>query len=172
MSDMLVKLYELPPLQPALDAIRETGIEVRPARVGEEYVIGPWVQRQFNEVWSQGITYAIHRNPCSLFIAVEKQSPDINRSDLYQLPMERLVGFACYDVSHRGLFGPIGVAGSSQRQGIGKALALTALHAMWMENYAYAVIGWAGPVEWYKKIIGATIIPGSEPGPFRGALQG
>jgi hypothetical protein len=49
MSDMLVKLYELPPLQPALDAIRETGIEVRPARVGEEYVIGPWVQRQFNK---------------------------------------------------------------------------------------------------------------------------
>jgi hypothetical protein len=43
---------------------------------------------------------------------------------------------------------------------------------MWNDNYAYAIIGWAGPVEWYRKVVGATIIPDSEPGPFRGKLVG
>lgn len=32
MAEMLVKLYELPPLQPALDAIAGHRIQVRPAR--------------------------------------------------------------------------------------------------------------------------------------------
>ncbi len=36
----------------------------------------------------------------------------------------------------------------------------------------FAVIGWAGPVDWYAKRVGATLIPNSEPGPFRGRLEG
>ncbi len=40
------------------------------------------------------------------------------------------------------------------------------------KGYAYAVIGWAGPTEFYEKTVGATIIEGSEPGIFRGPLKG
>lgn len=32
MADLLVKLYALPPLQPALDAIAALNIQIRPAR--------------------------------------------------------------------------------------------------------------------------------------------
>jgi hypothetical protein len=38
------------------------------------------------------------------------------------------------------------------------------------EGYAYAQIGWAGPTKFYEKIVGATIIEGSEPGGYRGKL--
>ena len=65
-----------------------------------------------------------------------------------------------------------GVHPHYEDRGIGTALLLTALHAMWDENYAYAVIGWAGPVDWYAERVGATLIPDSEPGPFRGPLEG
>jgi hypothetical protein len=40
------------------------------------------------------------------------------------------------------------------------------------ETYAYAIIGWAGPVEWYARTVGATVIPDSEPGIFHGGLEG
>lgn len=172
MADMLVKLYNLPPLQPALDALRQISIFIRPARIGEENQIVPWVAHHFYSGWEQGVTYAIHRNPASLFIAIEQQAADPNRSNRYELPGEKLVGFACYDTSNKGVFGPIGVQPSHERRGIGRALLLTALHAMWTENYAYAVIGWAGPVEWYQRTVGAELIPNSEPGPFRGPLLG
>ncbi len=172
MSDMLVKLYNLPPLQPALDAIAPMHIQIRPARVGEETQIMPWIAQHFNPGWENGVVYAIHRSPCSLFIAIEKQPPDPVRADPYGLPPEKLVGFACYDSSNRGMFGPMGVHPRYEGRGIGTALLLTALHAMWNENYAYAVIGWAGPVDWYASRVGATLIPDSEPGPFRGRLEG
>jgi GNAT superfamily N-acetyltransferase len=171
MADMLVKLYDLPPLQPALDALAAT-IQIRPARVGEEHAIVRWIEQHFSPGWSHGVAYATHRSPCSLFIAIERQMPDPARADRYALPAERLVGFACYDTSNRGMFGPMGVQPSHEGRGIGRALLLTALHAMWSENYAYAIIGWAGPVDWYAKLVGATIIPDSEPGPFRGSLEG
>ena len=172
MADMLVRLYRLPPLQAAVDIVSALNIEIRPARVGEEYQIRPWISQHFAEEWSYGVAYATQRSPSSLFIAVEKQIADPDREKLYQQPDETLVGFACYDTSNRGMFGPMGVQPSHERRGIGKALLLTALHAMWSENYAYAIIGWAGPVEWYERTVGAEIIRDSEPGPFRGRLKG
>jgi hypothetical protein len=170
MADMLVKLYNLPPLQPVLATLEQLHIYIRPARIGEEKQIVPWIQQHFYHSWSNGVSYAINRSPCSFFIAVEKQPPQPNRANLYDLPPERLLGFACYDTSNRGMFGPMGVQSSDEKRGIGTALLLTALHAMWTENYAYAIIGWAGPVDWYTRRVQATIIPDSEPGPFRGKL--
>ena len=172
MADMLVKLYELPPLQPAIDAIAVQQIRVRPARPGEESVIAPWIERRFSESWSGCVNFSLYRSPCSLFVAVKIDLPDPKRANLYDLPPEQLAGFSCYDASNKGMFGPMGVVPEFENRGIGKALLLMALHAMWAENYAYAVIGWAGPVEWYERVVGASLISGSEPGPFRGELRG
>ena len=70
------------------------------------------------------------------------------------------------------MFGPVGVRADYQGRGIGKALLLTCLHAMAVEGYAYAVIAGAGPTEFYAKVVGATVIEGSEPGIFRDPLTG
>ena len=117
MSDMLVKLYKLPPLQPALDAIAPLHIHIRPARIGEEYQIVPWIAQHFYAGWENGVVYTIHRSPCSFFIAIEKQPPDPERADPYALPPEKLVGFACYDASNRGMFGPMGGTPTLRRSG-------------------------------------------------------
>jgi GNAT superfamily N-acetyltransferase len=171
MSDMLVKLYELPPLHSILEPLAEINIEIRRARIGEDHEIVPWITKHFRAGWATGTPFAINRSPGSCFIAVQKSPPNPDRTNPYDLPPELVVGFACYDLSP-GMFGPMGVQQEFQGRGIGKGLLLSCLHAMREEDYAYAIIGWAGPVDWYARVVGAMIIPDSEPGPFRGKLQG
>lgn len=61
-------------------------------------------------------------------------------------------------------FGPTRVLDEEQGGGIGRALLLRSLAAMRAEGYAYAVIGGVGPQEFYKKCVGAMLIPDSVPG--------
>ena len=69
------------------------------------------------------------------------------------------------------MFGPVGVREDYRGRGIGKALLLASLHAMAGEKYAYAIIGWVGPIQFYAETVGATVIEGSEPGIFQGILR-
>ena len=55
---------------------------------------------------------------------------------------------------------------------IGRAMLLRSLAAMRAEGYAYAVIGGVGPQEFYKKCVGAMLIPDSVPGIYRDFLGG
>ncbi|MDT8286229.1 MAG: GNAT family N-acetyltransferase, partial [Elusimicrobiales bacterium] len=80
-------------------------------------------------------------------------------------------GFACYDSTLKGFFGPIGVDPGSHKKGLGKALLLRALEAMRDAGYGYAVIGWAGPADFFKKNAGAVAIEGSEPGVYRNLVK-
>jgi hypothetical protein len=54
---------------------------------------------------------------------------------------------------------------------IGKMLFLYALQLMRTDGYGYAVIGGAGPTDFYAKSAGAVIIEGLEPGIYRGMLK-
>lgn len=172
MPDMLVKLYTLPESTSLLAGLRKQGIEIRQAHPGEKHVIADWVPHHFNPVWATGCEAAIEQRPISCYIAVQKHQPQQAPDNPYSLPSETLLGFACYDVASKGMFGPIGVREDQRGRGIGKALLLACLQAMAAERYAYAVIGWAGPVDFYARTVGATIIEGSEPGIFRGPLSG
>ena len=55
-------------------------------------------------------------------------------------------------------------------RGVGRALLLAALHAMHAEGYAYAIIGWASSIDFYKRAVGAVVIDGSEPGIYPAKL--
>ncbi len=70
------------------------------------------------------------------------------------------------------MFGPTGVAESARGHGVGAALLLLALQAMREQGYAYAVIGAAGPIEFYQRTVGGIVIPGSWPGLYEGMLEG
>ena len=74
--------------------------------------------------------------------------------------MARSQGFACYDSTGRGLFGPIGVAREARGRGIGRGLLLSCLHAMSAAGYAYAVVAGVEAAEFYQRTVGATEIPG------------
>lgn len=171
MSDMLVKLYTLPDASLLLKNLKNKNIEIRQAKPAEKKSIVDWVHQRFSAAVAAECEAAIEQRPITCYIAIEKQK-DIQQpiTSYDDLPAERLLGFACYDVTSKGMFGPEGVCIERRRQGIGTALLLTCLNAMKMDRYAYAVIGWAGSQEFYAKAVGATVIDGSEPSVYTGPL--
>ncbi len=152
MADMLVKLYELP--KP--EALSEGGITVRRAYPSEKGILTGWIKDNFSQGWADecGITFSGH--PVKTFIAVREND---------------ILGFAAYDASALGFFGPTGVAESARGLGIGKVLLLETLHAMKDSGYGYGIIGGVGPVGFYSKTVGAVEIEGSTPGIYRGMLK-
>ena len=171
MTDMLVKLYKLPEITSHLIALNRNGFEIRRPYPSERHVIAEWVRQHFKDPsWAIGCEVALENRPVSCHIAVVKNQAHIPSDNPYDLPDEVLVGFACYDVASKGMFGAMGVKENYRRQGIGTALLLASLHAMKEEGYAYAVIGWVSSVDFYAHAVGATVIPDSEPGIFRGEL--
>lgn len=155
MADMLVKLYGLPMLAPAMAEQEAAGIEVRRALTGEKHLISSWVREHFSAPWASECEMALSHHPVTCFIAVKHGE---------------LVGFACHEATCKGFFGPMGVAESSRIKGTGKALLLACLHDMRGHGYGYAIIGGVGPIEFYRKTVGATVIEDSSPGIYRGAL--
>ena len=151
MLDLLVKLYPLsPPLTPP------SGVEVRRAFAAEKRLVCEWVAAHFDSAWASECEAAFARLPLSCFVAVRDRE---------------LLGFACYDTTARGFFGPTGVAEPERNRGIGVALLLAALHDMAHQGYAYAVIGAAHSVEFYRKHACAIEIPDSDPGFYRGKIK-
>lgn len=156
MSDWLVKLYDLPPAA----APTGDGTAVRKPIGPEHRVLTDWVASEFSPGWASEVQVALANRPLSVFIAVCEAS---------QRPA--LLGFACYDATLRGLFGPIGVSATAQRQGLGARLLRACLDDMRAVGYGYAVVGAAGPGEFFRRSAGAVEIPGSSPGVYRGMLK-
>lgn len=154
--DMLVKLYDLR-LDAELEArIAAHGFEIRPALPPELHVVTRWIASRFGEGWASEATIAMSRQPVSCLLAIAEG---------------KLAGFACYDATARGFFGPTGVDESHRGKGVGQALLLRALLAMRDIGYGYAVIGSAGPMDFYRRTVGAIAIEGSKPGIYRGMLD-
>jgi|SRR5215212_4644121 len=171
MTDMLVKLYALPEVTPLLTVLNQIGLEIRRPHASEKHVLAGWVHQHFTDSsWAAGCEVALENRPVSCYIAVQKNQVQVLNKNPYDLPDELLVGFACYDVASKGMFGPLGVHENYRKQGIGSALLLACLHAMKEEGYAYAVIGWVASEGFYARAAGATVIPDSEPGIFHGKL--
>ena len=74
-----------------------------------------------------------------------------------------IIGFAGYDIvrNKKGLFGPMGTSFTKRIQGIGYTLLHYCLKEMKEIGYEYAVIGQAGPIEFYEKSCNAVVIPKS-----------
>lgn len=165
MADMLVKLYDLPQVEPLPPSARNAGIEIRRALTPEKHLVVEWVRSMFNPHWTSECEAAFARQPVSCYIATAPGS------DAAEENSRKMIGFACYDATAKAFFGPTGVDPEARGQGVGKALLLAALHAMWADGYAYGIIGSAGPTDFYAKLVGAIEIPGSSPGIYRGMLR-
>ncbi|HEK9103565.1 GNAT family N-acetyltransferase [Bacillus cereus] len=74
---------------------------------------------------------------------------------------ETIIGFACYDVvrGKKGLFGPMGTAKNHRVKGVGRELLHRCLSDMKQIGYEYAIIGQAGPLEFYEEGCQAQLIP-------------
>jgi len=152
MSDLLVRLYALPPRPPTELA---DGTSIRRALGPEKGVVSAWIARTFNTHWASECEMAFGGQPVSCWIAVRDS---------------KLLGFACHDGTARGFFGPTGVDPEERGKGIGDALLMNTLWGMREAGYGYAIIGDPGPVAFYTKRLDAIEIPNSKPGVYAGLL--
>ena len=158
MPDMLVKLYDLKDNTPLYKKLEAEGIRIiRPMTPNKTKVLD-WVKAVFPGGWSDELSAAFTRFPISCFIAYDENE-------------KKILGFAGYDCTYRNFFGPTGVDPAARGKGIGGALFLRCMEAMRDEGYGYAIIGGAGPVDFYKKLADAIVIEDSNPGIYKDLLD-
>lgn len=161
MADMLVKLYNVKADHGLLTRLEQEQITIKRAlapdtrrvlRFIETSVDKHW-PHESQESWIGECTAALANHPPTCFLAVQQRM---------------IVGFACYNATAKGFFGPTGVLREAQGRGIGKALLLTSLLAMWDEGYGYAIIGWPArsAMGFYVKTVQAEVIEDSSPGVY------
>jgi Acetyltransferase (GNAT) family len=153
--DMLVKLYDLPDPRAAMERPARAGIALRRALVPEKHKVIAWIKATFSDGWASEADVAFSRQPVSCFIAVKD---------------DKILGFACHDVTCRNFFGPTGVETKARKNGVGTALLLACLEDMKHQGFGYAIIGGVGPADYYAKAVGAVAIEGSDIGVYRGLL--
>ncbi|MCI0764032.1 GNAT family N-acetyltransferase [Bacillus sp. TL12] len=106
-----------------------------------------FVMCEFGERWIEAVNKGFQNyKEIPIFIAVEG---------------EKIIGFACYDIvrGKKGLFGPMGTAKNHRIKGVGKELLHRCLSNMKQIGYEYAIIGQAGPLEFYEECCHAQLIP-------------
>ncbi len=155
MADLLVRLYDLPVFA-ATEKVRAAGIAIRRALPPERHVVLEFIEKHFSTPWVSEAALGLSQQPTTVLVALRDG---------------QLLGFACYDTTAKGFFGPTGVAEAARGQGIGEALLLATLGAMRAAGYAYGIIGDAGPVDFYRKRLDALEIPNSRPGIYAGMLR-
>lgn len=153
---MLVRLYDLPSSAGIVKKLAGQGITIRRGNTFEMSRIRRFAEKYFSETWADEIQAAYANKPVTLYIAIENQD---------------VVGFAAYECTRRAFFGPAGVMEKMRERGVGKALLLVCLEGLREMGYAYAIIGGAGPTEFYAKVCAATMIENSSPGIYAHPLK-
>jgi GNAT superfamily N-acetyltransferase len=156
MPDLLVNLLKLPPLEPLLPELTANGIQIRRAQPFELTPVRDFIADNFSVAWADETSVGLAAKPVTVFLATRAG---------------RVIGFAGYECTRRGFFGPTGVAESERGQGLGKALLIAALWGLRELGYAYGIIGRAGPIEFYQGAVGAIVIPDSDPGIYTDLLK-
>ena len=144
---MLVRLYDLDPAPPAIPP----RVVLRPAMAYETSLVRDWIAEHFTLGWADEFFATTAALPATNLLAVEDG---------------QILGFACYDATAKGFFGPTGVHPNHRGRGLGQALLLHTLHRMRHAGYAYAIIGGVGPADFYTRVANAVPIPGSTPGAY------
>ena len=156
MPDLLVNLLKLPPLEPLMLEAEAKGVLIRRAQPFEITGVRSFVEKEFSLAWADEISVGFNNKPVSVYIAVVEKE---------------IVGFAAYECTRRGFFGPTGVIENMQGRGVGKALLLACLWGLRGMGYVYGIIGRAGPIEFFEKAVGAIVIPDNDPGIYTNLLR-
>ena len=156
MPDMLVRLYDLPDGGRYLQQAAREGFLLRRAEVWDRERLRRFVAQEFSELWAAETDQAFNRSPITVYIAQREAE---------------IAGFAAYECTRRGFFGPTGVRKELRGKGLGAALLFRCLESMREMGYAYAIIGGVGPASFYEKVCRAFVIPGSEVGIYRPLLE-
>lgn len=146
MTDLLVRLYDLESFNLPH---KINGYSIRRAVSRELETMTDWVITNFTKTWRSEVIKSFTNKPISCIAAIQNRE---------------FIGFAVYESTAPCYFGPTAVLTDHRGRGLGKALLYHSLNELRRIGYAYAVIGWAGPVEFYQKTVDALVIPKSDPG--------
>jgi hypothetical protein len=152
MPDMLVNLLKLP----SLDRLHDDSVNIRRAQPFEITPVREFIKQNFSVAWADEISVGFANKPVSVVIATRAG---------------KVIGFAGYECTRKNFFGPTGVVKAERGIGIGTALLIASLWGLRELGYVYAVIGSAGPTDFYKRVVGAIVIPDSEPGIYVDLLK-
>ena len=141
--DMVVHLrnYTLP-------SELNTQTTFRRAQLLDHAALIDFVKTHFGAGWVESIDNGFTYEEIPIFLAFEG---------------ENIIGFASFDVTRnrKGIFGPMGTQKTIRSHKVGYTLLHLALNEMNDIGYEYAVLGEAGPLEFYEKACGAVVIPKS-----------
>jgi GNAT superfamily N-acetyltransferase len=149
---MLVNLLKLP----SLDRLNDESVNLRRAQPFEITPVRAFIEKNFSLVWADEISVGFANKPVSVVIATREG---------------RVIGFAGYECTRKAFFGPTGVIESERGTGIGTALLIASLWGLRELGYVYAIIGSAGPKDFYERAVGAIVIPDSDPGIYVDLLK-
>ncbi|MGE6257001.1 GNAT family N-acetyltransferase [Heyndrickxia sporothermodurans] len=123
---------------------------IRKVNQSDEQSLVAFVKQHFSEEWSHTVKTGFEAENPSTYLAFNKEN--------------EIIGFACFDTyqKKKGYFGPMGVSTANRIGGVGHALLHHCLKDMKDIGYEYAIIGGAGPIEFYEKACQAVIIPSRE----------
>jgi hypothetical protein len=152
MPDMLVNLLKLP----SLDRLHDDSVNIRRAQPFEITPVRDFIKENFSVAWADEISVGFANKPVSVVIATRAG---------------KVIGFAGYECTRKSFFGPTGVIKAERGIGIGTALLIASLWGLRELGYVYAVIGSAGPTDFYERVVGAIVIPKSEPGIYVDLLK-
>jgi GNAT superfamily N-acetyltransferase len=152
MPDLLVNLLKLP----SLDQLKDEDVNIRRAQPFEITPVREFIGKNFSVAWADEISVGFANKPVTVVIATREG---------------RVIGFAGYECTRKAFFGPTGVVEGERGSGIGTALLIASLWGLRELGYVYGIIGGAGPVEFYQRVVGAIVIPDSEPGIYKDLLR-
>ena len=123
MTDYLVDLRRLPPTPSLPPNNAVYGTQPASRYLDLEYFVG----QCFYASWSQELRLAHFRGTCRVLTV-----------------QDVVVGFACFDATFTGAFGPFGIHPRERKQKLGALLLLNVLQEMRYRDHRYAFIGDVG----------------------------
>ncbi len=155
-NDLLIKIHDPQWLDLTSNSLSETDIRLRKPIGPDRSLLLGWAEQHFPTLWVDEIQRALCNQPVSCWLAQRADS---------------LLGFACYDATALGFFGPLGVIDSARGLGIGSALTRACLHEMHLKGYRYAIVGRTQADAFYRRIAPTIPIDDSDPGCYAATLQ-
>lgn len=148
MADLIVNLYDLQ-CKHDYQKLADNGITIKRVLSPDKKKVLEFVEKYYEGGWVDETEHSFTNNPNTCYVAVKDKE---------------IVGFACYDATAKGYFGPLGIKPGEKGSGIGQTLMYESLMAMKEAGYGYAIIGWVdNAMGFYDKTINAIKIPDSEP---------